>query len=108
MAPATLPHCHAEEMALHLGIESAALAMDPMRGGAFHGHDELPESRDDYDFDLLREILFQDADIEFLFEPETEAFADPAHPMNQHLGIGAMRPVAWFEVFSNMEQRAKQ
>lgn len=102
-----LPRSRAEEMALHLGIESAAFEMGPARSGACPGHDELPELHHDYDFELVRDLLFEDEDIEFLFEPETEGFAAPTHPTNQRLGIGDMRPVAWFDGFDDIEQRAK-
>jgi hypothetical protein len=99
------PRNHAEEMALTLAIEEAKGVYEDSLDEAFPEHQELPESSDDYDFALIEELLFQDSDIRFLFDPETEAFADPGHAMNQRLGIGDMRPVAWFDHFNNVEPR---
>jgi hypothetical protein len=99
------PRNHAEEMALTLAIEDAKAVQQDLLDDVFPEHQELPHSPDDYDFGLLEELLFQDSDIKFLFGSETEAFADPDHPMNRYLGIGDMRPVAWFDYFTNVAPR---
>jgi hypothetical protein len=99
------PRNHAEEMALTLAIEDAKGVHQDSLDEAFPEHHDLPHSPDDYDFGLLEELLFQDSDITFLFGPETETYADPGHPVNRHLGIGDMRPVAWFDYFNNVEPR---
>ncbi|MQM26138.1 hypothetical protein [Glycomyces albidus] len=100
------PRNHAEEMMLALAIEEAKAVYEELLDEVYPEHQELPASPDDYDFELLEELLFQDTDITFLFDPETEAFADPGHPMNQVMGIGDLRPVAWFDYFENVAPRA--
>ncbi|MEU5874266.1 hypothetical protein AB0A73_22250 [Glycomyces sp. NPDC047369] len=92
-------------MALALAIDDAKDVYADDLDGAVPEHQDLPQSPWDCDFDLLEELLFQDTDIEFLFDPDTEAYADPAYPMNQRMGIGDMRPVAWFDYFDNATPR---
>ncbi|MBV6695724.1 hypothetical protein KV557_01125 [Kitasatospora aureofaciens] len=49
--------------------------------------------------------LFQDTDILMLFIPYLDCTEDPDDTANQAMGIGDMRPAAWFEPFGNVDAR---
>ena len=61
------PHNMAEEIALHLVLEAAAgIVADEMPElELFTGG--MPESRFDFDFDLLHDVLYQDKDYEIAY-----------------------------------------
>jgi hypothetical protein len=98
------PRSNAEEMALHLAIRDAPrwLEVADENEGP---HNQLPEHRDDYDWDLYSEMLFQDHDVLMLFNEGLDGIEDPGDPLNREAGMGDLRPAAWFEFFNNVEPR---
>ncbi|MFF7360341.1 hypothetical protein [Streptomyces sp. NPDC008125] len=101
------PTCTAEEVALHLAIEDARAAVEagaaagtgPIGGGV------LPAHRDDHDFDACAGMFFQDTDVLMLYDAGLDGMEDPEDEVNQRLGIGDLRPAAWFEPFLNVTPR---
>jgi hypothetical protein len=68
--------------------------------------DRLRSHPADQDFDLLREVPFQDHDFQMLYDPSRDGIEDPDDPENQFLGIGDnLKPDNWFETFLNMPAR---
>lgn len=101
-----LPTCAAEEMALHLILEDAAPAVED----GWTGMDEarlasLPEHPDDFNWDEMPDVVFQDIDILHLFDPELDGIDDPNDELNSEMAMGDYRPAAWFENFGNMQPR---
>ncbi|MGH3519241.1 MAG: hypothetical protein ACRDQ7_17850 [Haloechinothrix sp.] len=99
------PTCPAEEMALHLVLQAAPDAVADGWGAVASLLPSLPEHPDDFDWDMLSEVLFQDHDILELFTPSLDGAEDPASDHNKTLGIGDYRPQAWFTTFQNMSRR---
>ncbi|WP_156959847.1 hypothetical protein [Nocardia sp. BMG51109] len=78
------PTCIGEEIALWLMIEEAELDADEHRQGfdtgyplGDNGFDDLPAGENDYDYDTLSEILFQDHDFRAILDAD-EPYADGA------------------------------
>ncbi|MEV0219891.1 hypothetical protein [Streptomyces sp. NPDC050704] len=92
------PSCTAEEMALHLAIEDAPSCLDDI-DARDTTHSQLPEHRDDYDWDACSDLLFQDHDVLMLFDARLDGIEDPDGDVNQRLGMGDLRTAAWFEPF---------
>jgi hypothetical protein len=89
-------------MALHLILRDAAAAIQD--GWAWILEEAtLPSHPDDFDWDLVGDVLFQDNDILALFNPHLDGIEDPDAEVNQNFRIGDYRPQAWFETFNNME-----
>lgn len=100
------PTCTAEEIALHLAVEDARTAVgDARTATGRHGARGLPAHRDDHDFDTCEELLFQDTDVLMLYDAGLDGIEDPDGEINVRLGIGDLRPAAWFEPFLNVTPR---
>jgi hypothetical protein len=99
------PCCAAEEMALHLMLSYASDAVDDGWSGLENDFSALPEHRDDLDWDLLREVLFQDSDILELFDPSRDGIEDPDDEQNRYLRMGDYTAPAWFTPFDDMSSR---
>lgn len=105
------PTCTAEELALHLAIEDARAAAEPWvvpdgRGATgLPGDAAPPAHRDDHDFDGCAEMFFQDTDVLMLYDAGLDGMEDPEDEVNQRLGIGDLRPSAWFAPFVNVTPR---
>ncbi|MFE6052878.1 hypothetical protein ACFQ6N_19145 [Kitasatospora sp. NPDC056446] len=97
------PTCPAEEMALHLALADAPSTRELLED--LPKHQALPHHADDYDWDACTDLLFQDTDILMLFSPRLDGIEDPDDTANQAMGIGDMRPAAWFKPFDNVEAR---
>ena len=86
--------CTAEEMALHEIIQAAEDFVDDeiIDGDALAA---LPDhGEDDEDFDLMRDVLFEDHDVLMLFNARFEPYVnDPA------LGTTHLHPQNWFKPF---------
>lgn len=94
-----LTTCTADEMALHLVIDNAealhgddALAADwieslPRRPGA------------DVDFFGVKDILFEDLDIDVLFNPALDGAEDPESDIYLTEGYASLHPRDWFKPF---------
>jgi hypothetical protein len=96
------PQCTAEEMALWFMIELAE-AFEQDRGEwptVWAEIEEFAASRDDFNWDDLREDLFQDQDFLMLYSPELDGIEDPANGFNAMMRIGPyLRPQDWFTPF---------
>jgi hypothetical protein len=99
------PRCAGEELALHLILEDAPSAVSDDWAGLGEMLPRLPEHPDDYDWDLVSEVFFQDHDILELFDVEMDGIEDPDSEDNRARGIGDYRPQAWFRTFLNMDSR---
>ncbi|WP_354642924.1 hypothetical protein [Kitasatospora camelliae] len=99
------PTCTAEELALHLAIREAPSYTDEVDDNDDHPHRKLPVHSDDYDFAACSDLLFQDSDVLMLYSPRFDGIEDPDGDVNRDLGIGDLRPAAWFEPFLNVEAR---
>lgn len=99
------PRCAAEELALHFALQSASAMTcdDPELVAEFT--QGIPEQRGDYDWSTCSELLFQDHDVLFLYNPMMQGLEHPDDPINQHMGIGDLRPEGWFEEFGNVPPR---
>src|SRR6266568_2603733 len=93
------------EMALHLMLRDAGAAAKRSGTGPREELTRLPEHRDDLNWELAYDVLFQDTDILGLFDPNLDGIEDPENELNQQLSIGDYRPQAWFKAFANMEPR---
>ncbi|MEU2873350.1 hypothetical protein ABZ769_29815 [Streptomyces olivoreticuli] len=97
------PTCTAEELALHLAVRDAGDRGDDDHAVGEHG--SLPAHRDDYDFDMCAEVFFQDSDVLMLYSARCDGIEDPDDETNRYMGIGDLRPAAWFEPFLNVPAR---
>jgi hypothetical protein len=98
------PTCVGEEIALWKIVGEAE---DPWMEEVFAEFiDRLPLHPADRDFDLLREVLFEDLDFQMLYDPSRDGIEDPDDPENRFLGIGDnLKPENWFQTFLDMPPR---
>ncbi|WP_132118936.1 hypothetical protein [Actinocrispum wychmicini] len=94
-------------MALHLILRNAKASVADGWAGVTETTEfaSLPEHAEDFDWDTLLDILFQDLDILGLFNAELDGIEDPDAEQNQWIGMGDYRPSAWFELFSDLQPR---
>ena len=99
------PRCAAEEIALHFALQSAsAMTIDePELVAEFT--QGIPEQQGDYDWSICSDLLFQDHDVLFLYDPNLQGLEHPDNPLNRHMRIGDLRPEGWFEEFGNVSPR---
>lgn len=99
------PTCPGEEMAMHLMLRSAQSAAQDGWGASPVMLAGLPEHTDDYDWDLLFDLVLQDDDILQLFDEQLDGIEDPEAEANRGSGMGDYRPAAWFRPFLNATRR---
>ncbi|MFF5074229.1 hypothetical protein ACFY2R_24255 [Micromonospora olivasterospora] len=99
------PTCPGEEMAFHLMLQAAQAALADGWGPSGDLLARLPEHADDYDWDMVSEVLLQDDDILHLFDVHLDGIEDPETEQNRYMGIGDYRPDAWFRPFLNVTPR---
>lgn len=89
-----LARCTAEELALHLTINTAeAYIADGVVDSAWVDH--LPDHGSaDQDFDWMREVLFEDHDVLMLFNPSLDGFEHSPDVATSYL-----HPRDWFQPF---------
>lgn len=96
------PGCTAEEMALWFIIELAA-AFEQDRDAwptIWSEVQELPSTADDFNWDELRDDLFEDHDFLMLYSPDLDGIEDPLDAVNAQMRIGPyLRPQDWFTPF---------
>ncbi|MDQ7907635.1 helix-turn-helix transcriptional regulator [Phytohabitans sp. ZYX-F-186] len=107
---APLPRCNAEEVALHLILCEAAALLDEADDTAYFADLGLPPqpawSPRHRQFDLMREVFFQDEDVLMAYDMVlADAVDDPDHPVAQWLHTGDLRPPSWFDTFANLRPR---
>jgi hypothetical protein len=91
------PRCTAEEVVLHLGIQSGE--------GNWHDDDfgtDLPDDAD-FDWEECYEFFFQDTDFLFLFNPRFDGLESST--LAEEHGSVNLHPDRWFEPFGNAEPR---
>lgn len=99
-----VPTCAFDEMAMHLALEQLSDAeetefIDPVALSS------LPESDDDLDAEVVRDLVFRDTDILALFRNDLDGLEDPNDQTNAKLGMGDYRPAAWAEPFGGIARR---
>lgn len=100
-----LATCPGEEMAMHLMLRSAQGAAADGWGVLPEKLSLLPEHGDDFDWDLVVDVLLQDEDILHLFSEQLDGIEDPESEENKRFRIGDYRPEAWFRPFQNATPR---
>jgi hypothetical protein len=99
------PRCTAEEMAMHLAIQDAPTYLEIWQDGGDKRHESLPEHRNDYDWHMCSQVLFEDHDVLMLYNARLDGFEDPDSDLNREYGVGDLRPAAWFKTFAHLEPR---
>jgi len=102
--------CTAEELALHLIVAQAKYLVDLLDDEDYAQDMGLPSadriSVRHRAFDHYLETYLQDFDVLMHYESRFEAVVtDPEHPASVQLGLGDMRPRAWFAPFGNTRPR---
>ncbi|MDX3694891.1 hypothetical protein PV726_32060 [Streptomyces europaeiscabiei] len=102
--------CTAEELALHLIVGQAKMLVDLLDDEDYAEELGLPTADQisvrHRAFDLVLEYYLQDFDVLMHYDSGLSAVVtDPEHPANLQMGIGDLRPRAWFEPFGNTRPR---
>lgn len=93
-----LTTCTADKMALHLVIDNAeALHQDDALGAEWIGG--LPRRPGDDDFFGVKDVLFQDLDIDVLFNPAMDRAEDPESDIYLTEGYANFHQRDWFKPF---------
>lgn len=85
------PRCRAEELVLRAVLDQAEVCFEDLGGGETES------------FADLRERLFEDLDLEFMFHPRFDGVDDPDTYEGSQLGTGLLHPSSWFEPFRDDE-----
>ncbi|GAA1236220.1 hypothetical protein [Streptomyces rhizosphaericus] len=98
--------CTAEELALHLIVGQAKMLVDLLDDEDYAEEVGLPTADQisvrHRAFDLVLEYYLQDFDVLMHYDSDLSAVVtDPEHPANLQMGIGDLRPRAWFAPFGN-------
>jgi hypothetical protein len=94
--------CTAEEMALHLVIEAAEGAS---RDGALATDISQPAKPGcDDDFDSVREPLFRDHDVLYLFDASLDGIEAPDSALDEQHLFANLHPRAWFLPFDDVRR----
>ena len=108
---APIPTTTAEELAFHLIVGHAKELLDYLEDEEFARGYGLP-SADQFtarhrQWDSLSEAFLQDEDVLYHYDQRLQqVVTDPEHPANKQLGIGDLRPRAWFAPFGNVRPRS--
>jgi len=96
--PADLTTCTADEMALLMVIN---FARDTHADGPMGNEwiEDLPRRPTDEDYGWTREILFEDLDIEVLYNPALDGAEDPESEVYLTEGYANLHPRDWFKPF---------
>ncbi|MEW2130522.1 hypothetical protein [Streptomyces sp. NPDC005435] len=99
------PRCAAEELALHFALESASAMTCDQPELVAEFTEGIPEQQGDYDWSVCSDLLFQDHDVLFLYDPIMRGLEHPDDPNNQRVGIGDPQSERWFKEFGNVPPR---
>ncbi|MFJ2218194.1 hypothetical protein ACIQVO_38345 [Streptomyces sp. NPDC101062] len=107
---APIPTTTAEELAFHLIVGHAKEILDYLEDEEFARGYGLPTAEKftarHRQWDALSEAFLQDEDVLYHYDQELQqVVTDPEHPANKQLGIGDLRPRAWFAPFGNVRPR---
>lgn len=99
------PTCTGEEMAIHLAIEHASSMVvdDPELVTEFVKG--LPPHHNDWDWGLCLDVLLEDTDVLFLYEPWSQGIEDSDNHVNQLMDIANLQADDWFKPFRGDEAR---
>lgn len=100
------PTCTGEEMSLHIAVDhaSSSVVEDPhMVTETVEG---IPPHHADWDWHLCLDVLLEDIDVLFLYEPWAEGIEDSDHHLNQRMGIANLEAEDWFKPFYKDDARA--
>lgn len=100
-----MPRCAAEELALHFALQSASAMTCDEPDLVAEFTQGLPKQQGDYDWPTCSDLLFQDHDVLFLYDPMMRGLEHPDDPLNRRMGIGDLRPEGWFKEFGNVPPR---
>lgn len=93
------PTCTGEEMALHLAIRKAKTLLRDRPNRIADLVDELPVSKEDFDWATCLDLLFEDHDVLLLFDRSLDGVEDTDGEISQKLGMVNLSPDDWFEPF---------
>ncbi|WP_055588111.1 hypothetical protein [Peterkaempfera griseoplana] len=99
------PRCPAEELALELALADAAAALEDEPDHIAELMDGLPAHPFDYDWAACRECFPRHRHVLLLDDPELDGIEDPDSEANRELGLGDLRPPAWFTPFADAGPR---
>ncbi|MFE5298100.1 hypothetical protein [Streptomyces sp. NPDC056632] len=107
---APIPTTTAEELAFHLIVGHARELLDYLEDEEFAREYGLPAAEQfsarHRQWDSLSEAFLQDEDVLYHYDQNLQQVViDPEHPANKQLGIGDLRPRAWFAPFGNVRPR---
>ena len=85
------PRCRGEELVLRAVLDHAETCFEELTG-------EQTKA-----FGDLRELMFEDFDHEYLFDPAFDGIDDPDTYEGSQLGTGSLHPSSWFEPFRDDE-----
>jgi hypothetical protein len=91
------PRCTAEEMALHIALTVTDELVGDDAMEPHEAYDTLPVEADDTDFELLRDVLFEDHDVLMLSDLELDGIEND--PVAEELGMVSLHPRDWFRPF---------
>lgn len=107
---APIPTTTSEELAFHLIVGHAKVLLDYLedeetaRGYGLPRADQFTARHRQWD--ALTEAFLQDEDVLYHYDQGLQqVVTDPEHPANKQLGIGDLRPRAWFAPFGNVRPR---
>ncbi|MFN3217675.1 MAG: hypothetical protein ACE367_14365 [Acidimicrobiales bacterium] len=78
------PRCRGEELVLRAVLDHAEICFEELTG---------EQTRTFYD---LRDLLFEDLDHEYLFDPAFDGIDDPDTYEGSQMGVESLHPSAWF------------
>ncbi|WP_435059658.1 hypothetical protein [Streptomyces sp. bgisy060] len=107
---APIPTTTAEELAFHLILGHAKELLDYLDDEDFARGYGLPTAEKftarHRQWGALTEAFLQDEDVLYHYDQDLQqVVTDPEHPANKQLGIGDLRPRAWFAPFGNVRPR---
>jgi hypothetical protein len=107
---APIPTTTAEELAFHLIVTHAKALLHYLEDEDFAAGYGLPPAEKftarHRQWDALSEAFLQDEDVLYHYDQDLQqVVTDPEHPANKQLGIGDLRPRAWFALFGNVRPR---
>lgn len=93
------PNCTGEEMALHIAIDHASSMVVDDTELVLSFVEGLPAHHDDWDWGLCLDVLLEDTDVLFLYEPWAQGIEDSDHQINQFAGMVNLEAEDWFKPF---------
>ncbi|MFJ9632792.1 hypothetical protein ACIRU8_34315 [Streptomyces sp. NPDC101175] len=99
------PKCTGEEMAIHLAIDHASSMVVDEPELITEFVEGLPPHHNDWDWSLCIDVLLEDIDVLFLYEPWSQGIEDSDHHINQFMGIANLEAEDWFKPFRQNDAR---